>query len=166
MRVRVEVWPLAADEIGLWLVSGDDALRSGNVPSDGGPHAEVERLLAQRCLQAELLHSTSWRVGGPAIYLTYIAVVATRGRASTAHPTALLVGTPRPGPIVGPLMHGPTDPPAPSRTAVLLHGLRHLRFLLDTDGTVAAVLDRHWRHHLAPLEPALAAMYRQRAGRQ
>jgi hypothetical protein len=27
MTVHVEVWPVAADEIGLWLVSGDDCWR-------------------------------------------------------------------------------------------------------------------------------------------
>ena len=27
MTTRVEVWPVAADELGIWLISGDDAWR-------------------------------------------------------------------------------------------------------------------------------------------
>lgn len=47
---------------------------------------------------------------------------------------------------------------------VLLHGLRHLRFLLDSDATNAAALAEPWPQHLAPLTPALATMYDQHHG--
>jgi hypothetical protein len=43
-----------------------------------------------------------------------------------------------------------------------LHAIRHLAFLLKTDGTAAAALDDNWRRHLAEFEPALAQMYTER----
>ena len=47
MTVHVEVWPIAADEIGLWLVSGDDCWRAGPVMADDEPHSEVEYAISQ-----------------------------------------------------------------------------------------------------------------------
>jgi hypothetical protein len=60
-----------------------------------------------------------------------------------------------------PLPYPPTEPPAPRYVDVLLHGLRHLRFLLDTDTGNSAALDDYWRRHLAALDPALTIMYNQ-----
>ena len=45
MGITVEVWPLAADKAGIWLLSGGDAWRYGPVWGDGDVHDEVERLL-------------------------------------------------------------------------------------------------------------------------
>jgi hypothetical protein len=161
MPVVVEVWPVAADEAGLWLASGAGPWRADSpVPSDSDPHGEVELLLAMRGALGDvaLLHSTSWRTDVPRLVLTYVAVVdagaAVRVRWPEALPVSLeFADTVRPAP------HGPTESPTVAEDAVLLHGLRHLAFLLETDASAAGALDGDWRGHLAGLRPALAGMY-------
>jgi hypothetical protein len=62
MPVMVEVWPLAADEAGIWLVSGGEAWCTNTpVQSDSDPHGDVELLLALRGAGPDtvLLHSTA-----------------------------------------------------------------------------------------------------------
>lgn len=165
LGVRVEVWPVAADEFGIWLVSDEaDAWRSGYVPADSEPHRAAERLLDehQQFNQLRLLHSTSWRTDRDAIMLTYIAVLG--GHSSHefvrdvwphARPLTLEAAT-----AVGkPLPHGPAEPPTPRYIDVLMHAVRHLRFLLETDVHAQAALDDHWQHSLNNLQPALASMY-------
>lgn len=157
MRVQVEVWPAAADEAGIWLLS-DDAWRSGNVPSDGDPHWEVERLLGDTATR--VIHSTSWRTDGPRVILTYIAVVDTgdplvRGEWPGAQPISRLLfraaGKPYP--------HEATEPPVPRDIDVMFHAVRHLAFLVDRDDAIRDALGDTWRRWLADLEPALAVMY-------
>lgn len=158
MRVQVEVWPAAADDkTGIWLLS-DDAWRSPNIPADGDPHWEVERLLGGA--PTRVIHSTSWRVDGPRVILTYIAVVdigddIVKGEWPDAQPISRLLfraaGKPYP--------HEATAPPVPRDIDVMFHALRHLAYLLQHDDAVAAAVDDYWVAHLAPLEPALATMY-------
>jgi len=50
-------------------------------------------------------------------------------------------------------------PPVVRHVDVLLHALRHLRFLLDHDAAARAVLNEYWRRHLVAFAPALAGMY-------
>jgi hypothetical protein len=160
MTVVVEVWPVAADEHGIWLVSGGDAWRSPAIPADSEPHFEVELLMASHdSWPPRLLHSTSWRPDGPAIVLTYMAVLDAPGlvcsRWSAARPVSadLL-------PAVGnPIPHGPAEIPVPRYIDVLHHGLRHLRFLLDTDASARTALTGHWALWLEQMRPALAGMY-------
>jgi hypothetical protein len=161
MTVRVEVWPVAADPAGLWLVSGDDAWRSTAVMADDEPHAQVEALLWEHGVRGdvELLHSTSWRTDGPAVVLTYVAPLRcddfVRDRWPDARPVTLGLAA-----SVGkPPEAAPADPPAPRYVDVLLHALRHLRFLLDTDAANRTAMDEHLRRWLGELEPALAGMY-------
>jgi hypothetical protein len=161
MLVRVEVWPVAADETGIWLVSGDDALRSHNVASDSEPHTVAEDLVTPLGLPA-LLHSTSWRVDGPAVIVTYLAVMVPGDLVRGVYPHAEPVGVPLQEAVGRPFTHGPVDPPTPRFIDVLMHGIRHLAFLVDNDATVSAALDGDWRRHLAALEPALAVMYQGR----
>lgn len=160
MGAVVEVWPVAADEIGIWLASGRDAWRSPRIPSDSEPHFEVESLLLAHGMSATLLHSTSWRPDGPTIVLTYIAALPTNGllvreRWASALPVSedlfLAVGNPP--------RHGAAEIPIPRYVDVLRHGLRHLRFLLDTDGSAREALTGHWVTHLTRLSPAFAGMY-------
>lgn len=162
MAVRLEVWPVAADDLGIWLISGDDAWRPAlPVAADSEPHAEVELELASHGTKERtaLLHSTSWRVDGPAVVLTYVAVAHTSGLVKDAWPAARpvstavvdAVGTPGPGPTI--------EPPAPRYIDVLIHAIRHLRFLLDNDAGARAALTDPWPRHLAKWEPALAMMY-------
>ena len=82
MTVRPEIWPVAADTAGIWLVSGDDAWRPAlPVAADSEPHADVELELSRHGAleDAALLHSTSWRVDGPSIVLTYVTVIRCAG---------------------------------------------------------------------------------------
>lgn len=163
MQVRVEVWPLAADSSGIWLLSGDDAWRSIAVPSDSEPHHEVSLVLATHghLEHTAMIHSTSWRTDGPAVVLTYIAVITCPDvaldlarQAQPVSPELLAAVGPAP-------THSAIEAPAPRYIDVLVHGIRHLRYLLDHDATTAAALDDRWRAALTPLRPAIAAMYSQ-----
>lgn len=160
MHAVVEVWPIAADEHGIWLVSGGDAWRSPAIGADSEPHWEVELLLAtHEATRPALLHSTSWRPDGPTIVLTYVAVLectdAVLSQWRGASPVSLellpLVGNPPP--------HGAAEVPVPRYIDVLHHALRHLAFLTQTDASARAVLTGHWATHLAELQPVLAGMY-------
>ena len=177
MTVSVEVWPLAADESGIWLLSNADAWRFGPVEAASDVHYEAELLLFQHGIdpgdvvfltrasegpRVEVIHSTSWRPDGPTIVLTYMAVVKVAGYALETWPYAAPV-TPSLLAAVGKAPpHGAAEVPVPRVVDVLLHGLRHLRFLLDYDAETATALDKNWRRHLGPLEPALASMFSER----
>lgn len=161
MGAVVEVWPVAADTEGIWLLSGDDSWRSGRIPADGQPQAEVEYVLwsCSAAERTEFAHSTSWRVDGPHIVLTYIAVVSVDELVRDAWPSASPISA-RLADVVGPATSGPAlSEPVPRHIDVLFHGIRHLRFLLDTDATAQRALIDPWPRHLARLQPALAGMY-------
>jgi hypothetical protein len=165
MTVWVEVWPLAADATGIWLLSGDDAWRDTMpVMADSEPHFEVEGLLSVHGARDStvLMHSTSWRPDGPHIVLTYVAIVQAGGldavvreRWADALPVSLDLAQ-----AVGrPSTHAPDAAPVPRYVDVLLHAVRHLAFLRDTDATNRAALDANWLRHLESWQPALAGMY-------
>ena len=61
-----------------------------------------------------------------------------------------------------PLSYKPSEPPTPRHIDVLVHGLRHLRFLMSTDSANAAAMEGYAQQHLAKLDPAFAAMYNDR----
>lgn len=164
MCVRVEIWPLAADDVGIWLLSGDDAWRPAlPVGAASEPHAEVELALLGNGVEESsvvLLHSTSWRTDGPAVVLTYVVVLQpSSGLVRDDWPEARPVSAQLPGAVGKPPVNSPTAPPAPRYVDVLLHAIRHLRFLLDTDSAARDALSGPWRQHLQHLEPALAGMY-------
>ncbi len=162
MPVRVEVWPLAADDLGIWLISGGDAWRSGNIPSDTEPHAEAELLIAGHLgdQAPELLHSTSWRTDGQAVILTYAATFEPVGEfVRDTWPDSAPI-SPAMAELVGrPITHGAAEPPTPRYVDVLLHAIRHLRFLKDTDESARQAMTPTWRKHLASWEPALSGLY-------
>jgi hypothetical protein len=175
MKVRVEVWPLAADEAGIWLCSGDDAWRSPlAVDADSEPHAEVEQILSSHGVMAgvdlALVHSTSWRAEGQAVILTYVAVLACPGPIHDVcvgpirghWPEARPVGEGLARFVGRPATHAATNPPAPRYSDVLMHAVRHLRFLMDTDATAAEAMGEQWRPHLDRLSPSLAGLYAER----
>lgn len=158
----VEVWPVAADSAGLWLLSGEGPWEPWQpVQSDGEPHDDVELLLASRgvAFDAVLVHSTSWRNEPHRLVLTYIAVLNAGDPVPIKFPGALPISAQFADAVGQPPTHGAAEAPLVRFSDVLLHGLRHLAFLLQTDATSAGVLDANWRAHLAGLRPALAGMY-------
>lgn len=160
MSVIVEVWPLAADEHGIWLVSGSDAWRSSAIYSDSEPHFEVELILAGHGAELpNLLHSTSWRPDGQRIVLTYVAVLDGPGPALSRFPAAKPVPAELLDEVGNPVPHGAAEVPIPQYIHVLYHGLRHLRFLLDTDASARLALGSRWAKWLSEMSPALAGMY-------
>jgi len=163
MPVRVELWPLAADDIGIWLISGDDAWRSGPVASDTEPHAEAELLAAMNLgpdTPADLYHSTSWRTDDQSVILTYVACFPYRGEfVRDTWQDALPIAARMLEMVGRPIGHGAADPPTPRYIDVLMHAIRHLRFLKDSDGSARRAMTPAWRKHLAAWEPALSGMY-------
>ena len=162
MGVRVEVWPVAADDHGLWLLD-TGAWMSAPITQDSDPHFEVEELLFMKAqiIGPPLIHSTSWRHIGPNLAATYVAVVEVDG--------PVLAAWPRAKPITAevlaehpPAAHGAAEAPEPHRLAVLGHAIRHLAFLRQFDAEAAASLPATWGPHLDGVRPALAGWYRQR----
>jgi hypothetical protein len=161
-----EFWVIAADQVAIWHIPGDTPHYTIPVPADSEPHFEIEMELLRLGLRdrVTLMHSTSWRVdyklGG--LIVTYMVVVAAddlvRGIWPQARPVTLAameaVGKPAP--------HAPDAAPVPTHFHVLMHGLRHLRFLMDTDPSNADAMGPLIRQHLEPLAPALATLYDRR----
>ena len=165
MTITVEAWPVAADVTGLWLISGDDAWRYGAVMADSDVHFEVEMLLAENgigVIDRAALHSTSWRPDGPSVVLTYMAVIEPAGLVLDRWPDALPITAELADAAGKPPTHAATEAPLPRFRDVMLHGLRHLKYLYDHDATNAAAMGDLWRQHLEPFAPALAGMYSER----
>jgi len=167
--VRAEVWPLAADAHGIWLCSGGRPWLSEPVDSDHTVHDVVESEVWRHSPPDHpgptLLHSTSWRDGDDGLTVTYVAVMpigqyvadAWRGARPVSDLLIDVVGAPEP--------HGGAGVPVPRDVDVLHHLIRHLTFLVDTDGAAAVALPGPWLVALAAFTPALAGMYGgQRAG--
>jgi hypothetical protein len=162
MTVVTEVWPLAADQTGIWLLNPDGPWPSEPIPADSEPHVAAELELIQHTVNladVAVLHSTSWRTEGTSTVLTYLAVVRVPGLVVGEWPHARPVTVALADHVGRPPTHGPVDPPAPRYVDVLIHGLRHLAFLLPRDATVAAALPECWGEHLAGFSPAIARMY-------
>ena len=161
MAVVPEVWPVAADRVGIWLISGDDAWRTMAVAADSEPHFELELELMARGVRdrVTLMHSTSWRIDGPRLIVTYMAVVQAGDLVRGIWPGARPITTTLADAVGRPPTHAATEPPAPRYIDVLMHGLRHVKYLQEHDATIAAAMGELWRQHLAPFEPTLAEMY-------
>lgn len=163
-----EVWPLGADEAGLWLLSGETGPWPGeyiSAKSDPSTLAELELIRNGINIGATLLHSTSWRIDYDAdvdqnfgVY-TFMAVVPIDGLVLDRWPDALPITTELADQAGRAPRHGLTELPEVRHWDVLLHGLRHLRFLRETDSDVRAALNEDWRRHLEAFEPAIARMY-------
>lgn len=174
--VGIEVWPVAADSEAIWL-AGRDAWRDGPLKADTTVHFAVQQTLYWHGIdpddalfvkvpegtpQAGVVHSTSWRDAGPAVVLTYMAVVRVEGYVIGAWPDAAPVMTALSSAIGKPRPHRAAQAPECIRPPdVLLHGLRHLKFQIGPwgDANIAPAMDRNWRRHLHALKPALATMY-------
>ncbi|MDF5751946.1 hypothetical protein [Spongiactinospora sp. TRM90649] len=165
-EVRVEVWPISADQVGLWLISGQDAWRSDAIRQDSDPHSAVEALLEEhQTADVKLLHSTSWRADDTAVILTYVAVVGcSEELALDRWPRAVPISPELPDAVGKPIEVTATEAPFPRYIDVLMHGLRHLQFLLQTDSSAREALCDVWRGHLAGFRSALAGMYDHKHG--
>jgi hypothetical protein len=145
MEIWAEVWPVAADEACLWLVSGGDAWRpKGPVTATSQPRADVRSELAVRLnVSADALGqimpslaSTGSRSEEQGLVVTYVAMLDPDGPVRDRWPNAQPVSTDSP--------------------AVLIDALRYLRdrgdMELDRDGIERpVVLDETWRRHLSAL---------------
>lgn len=160
MTVRAEVWGLSADDRGIWLISGGDAWRSGPIDAESDPHYAAQEILSEHNAlgDAKIVHSTSWRCEDTSIMLTYVAALDCP-HVHDHWPASQLVSLMLPESVGEPLPHGADQPPTPRYVDVLLHAVRHLRFLLDYDATAAAAFSPAWRSHLMAFSPALAGMY-------
>jgi hypothetical protein len=162
MTVVTEVWPLAADQTGIWLLAPEGPWPSEPIPADSEPHMAAELELIQHTVNladVAVLHSTSWRTEHTSAILTYAAAIRVAGLVLDSWPGARPISLELANHVGRPPTHGPLDPPAPRYVDVLYHALRHLRFLLVTDATVAAALTEAWGVHLAELQPSIAEMY-------
>ena len=165
MNVIVEAWPVAADETGLWLVSGDDAWRYGAVMADSDVHFEVEMLLAENGIGVNdraALHSTSWRPDGPHIVLTYMAVIDPAGLVLGRWPDALPVTADLVEAVGKPPTHAANRGPRPALHRCPEPWPEDLKHLMEHDATNAAAMGELWERHLEPFAPALAGMYSER----
>lgn len=166
MSTLVELWPLAADDTAIWLISGDHPWVSWQIPADGEPHFTAEQLASseENGIEFGLLHSTSWRVDGHGhILLTYVGIVPTsREYVRTRWPGALPVSPDLAQEVGRPLTHAANEPPTPRDIDVLMHALRHLRFLKETDESARSAMSPAWLRHLNAFEPALSGLYTDR----
>lgn len=180
MTVTAEVWPVAADDAGIWLLSGADGpWRHGPVGADSDVHWEAQQLLFGHRINPDsdlfisiapdwpavsVIHWTSCRPDGPTIVHTIMAVVSVPGFVLETWPDAAPVTSALLAAVGKAPPHGAADVPVPRVVDVLLHGLRHLKFLAGPEGDAetAAALDGNMLRHLAPLRPALAQMFSER----
>ncbi len=162
MHVVAHVWPLAADDAGIWLLSGGGPWQSLPVPADSEPHeaAELELMTHQALAETVVLHSSGWLIEGNAVVTTYFAIVDCPGEPAKAHWPQAEPVSPGLARLMGPPpTHGATEAPAPPFWHVLQHAVRHVAYLRDRDATVAAKLTPAWRRHLAEWQPEIARMY-------
>jgi hypothetical protein len=168
MLTYAEVWPLGADPTGLWLLSGTGPWPSEYISGQSDPQtmAEIELIQHGVTIGADLpLHSTSWRIEYDrhadqnfGIY-TFMAAIGCPDLVRDRWPDALPI-TPELADQLGQApRHAAGELPDVPYWFVLLHGLRHLRFLRDTDTDLRDALDANWRRHLDGFAPAIARMY-------
>lgn len=171
MTVWVEVWPVAADNAGMWLLSGSGPWEDGPVMADSSEHFAVESILRQHgidpadakdggdCLWT---HSTSWHPDGPRHVDTYLVVVDAAGRVVRERwpHAAPVIPYIYDEPEIGtPPTHGATEEPEPRLLDVLYHGLGHLKDQIRKNATTRAAVGDLWRVRLEPFEETLAGMY-------
>jgi hypothetical protein len=119
-----------------WIVQLDDVEH---------PVAAVERVVNGLVGEPLLVHSTSWRREGPAVLLSFVAVIGpeqAHGMASEPIQRSELARS------------AATSAPATiAHGQVLEHGLRHLAWLAEDDGVVAGRLSPAWRRAMADYVP-------------
>jgi hypothetical protein len=163
--VTLEVWPLAADETGIYLLTGLGPWTAQTAMSaDSSPHDEVLILAYQhgglKPSDLVYVHSPSWRYDEPRVVLTYVVVINCSGPVVEHWPNAAPIGPVLLQAVGRPIPHEATARPTPRFIDVVAHAVRHIRHELDNNDETAAALSEHWRTHTAELQPALAGLYR------
>lgn len=165
MHVTGEIWPVAADEHGIWLVSGRRPWTTRPFFDDTSFNAEFDGALAEHGAAWPARvgpHGTSCRIDGA--FLVTVAVVAFGGAGSVraTWPQA----KPIPLEIMAEVGKPPTHPAnrVPDEVRqwdALVQALRHLAFQLTPygDAELADKLDGWWRPHLANWAPVLFRLY-------
>jgi hypothetical protein len=181
MHVLVEVWPVAADEQGIYALN-PEAPRSWPTepifPSDD-PDPKERKKAIHRAAEKELdlrgmgdrhcLHSTSWRAEWDALVVHYLGIVRcpdwTAGSVRSTWPDARPFSPNLPLRVGQPRQHGATAPPEEVRYIdILRHGIRHYRFLGDMaslgyNEQIGKALPEVWHQQLANVTPAIAQMF-------
>jgi hypothetical protein len=168
MGVRTEIWPIVADQRGMWLASGVlPWLLRANIEAgdEDAIHADTELEIYRNGIDLSdvaALHSTSWRPGPGGWYaiFTYAVVIRQHDHVPARWRGAMPISRLLVDKVGRPLPQPATEPPIPRRVDVLMHALRHLRWLVDTDDTVGPPIDLQLGRHLDGFRPALAHMYR------
>lgn len=164
MHVTAEIWPVAADERGLWLLSGTWPWASLPFADDTSFNAEFQGELISRGAVAALgPHGTSCRIDGPSLVCAAVAVIDCIGPVRASWPEAEPIPVER---IVAEVGKPPTHPAnrVPDEIRqwdALVGGLRHLAFQLTPygDAELADKMNRWLRFHLANAAPVLFRLY-------
>lgn len=146
--VFVEIFPVFLDKPGiLALVPNNSKTWQIPLPAAGHAHGHVEKELGDRGVEAEIIHSTSWRQDGEKVVLTFLAVIRP--------PEEMPKGC-RAMPVArSELAHSgaKTPPPEIPSGAVLTHALQHLSWLYETDSAVRETLSSDWSKILESFQP-------------
>lgn len=164
MHVTAEIWPLAADQQGIWLVSGDWPWLTLPFADDTSFNAEFECALLEHGATAVLgPHGTSCRIDGPSLICSAVAVLNEIGPVRASWPNAKPIPVER---IVAEVGKPPTHPAnrVPDKVRqwdALVGTLRHLAFQLTPygDAELAGKLNKWWRLYLADAAPILFRLY-------
>lgn len=181
---RVEVWPIAADVAGFWLLGGKRGAWDPGVPTEArlSTHEAVVEVVEAFGADdvTKALHSTSWRPDTqPAVdVFTYIACVDAGQAVIDRWPAARPIGRVLLESVGKPYHHDPTEPPLPRFIDVAAHAIRHIRLLTNphcdafdasTYEAIASLPGEEtgrswWLDHLEGLKGQLAGLYRPEPG--
>ena len=163
-RVTAQVFPIAADRQGIWLLSGEWPWSTAAIAETITIHEAVQESLMQRGIplaDVPLLHQTSCMDVGPVEVNTYLAVVRCEGPVLRHFPQAEPASRTLAAELGPPPTHGSAEAPDPRVWDQFTHGLRHLRHLRDTNATARRDMPAPLRRHLEEWEPELFRMYEQ-----
>jgi hypothetical protein len=153
LPTRIELWPISVAVNSGWLLSGgepwtSEALKRGETPID-----TVSQMIGGAGLERFILfsHSTSWRMD-ESIILTYLSTF--RSEAKGEFPKSRKIDE-----VFLDSRQGTTQGDVFRKRDVLKHGLRHLRFLTESDLEVSGSLTSDWVKFLKGFDPALAGEY-------
>jgi hypothetical protein len=113
---------------------------------DLDPHEVIVDAVAELGLMPIMVHSTSWRIVGQTIVLTFLVAVEAPARIPDAHAVELVARAELArGRALGP-------PPEVHLSQVVEHGLRHFAWLMREDEMIHEAL-ANWSQALSGYEP-------------